>query len=318
MAREHLAILLALILPSAWCGCPGDDDDAADDDAADDDAADDDTGGDDDAADDDSGDDDAADDDAADDDSGDDDGGDDDSAPWQPPPGTSWQIQYTGTMDYTVDVAVYDLDLEDTSAITIADLQAQGRRVLCYFSAGSYEEWRSDAWMFPPEALGNDLDGWEGERWLDVTHAEVRDIMRSRLDRAAKKGCDAVDPDNVDGYTNDPGFPFGYAEQLDYNLFLASEAHARGLSIGLKNDLDQIGDLLDHFDFAVNEECFDYEECDLLLPFVQQGKAVFQIQYDPVGQAGQICPDANAMQLDTLLKHLDLDAWRYSCAEDYP
>src|SRR4029079_13653563 len=64
---------------------------------------------------------------------------------WQPHPGTSWQIQLQGTLDTSVAASVYDIDLFDTSASTIAVLRAAGRRVICYFSAGSYEDWRPDA-----------------------------------------------------------------------------------------------------------------------------------------------------------------------------
>jgi len=68
-----------------------------------------------------------------------------------------------------------------------------------------------------------------------------------------EKGCDGVEPDNVDGYTNDTGFNLTSNDQIQYNKFLANEAHQRGLSIGLKNNLDQIEVLEPFFDFAVNE-----------------------------------------------------------------
>src|SRR6185369_11730450 len=126
---------------------------------------------------------------------------------------------------------VYDIDLFDTPAATIAALKSTGRHVICYFSAGSYEDWRPDAASFPAAALGRALDGWPGERWLDTRADGVRAVMRARLDLARSKGCDAVDPDNVDGYTNGPGFPLTATTQLDYDRFLASEAHARGLAV---------------------------------------------------------------------------------------
>mgnify|MGYP001765773707 CR=1 FL=1 len=233
---------------------------------------------------------------------------------WHPAPGTSWQIQFSGTpVDTSLDVTMYDIDLFDTPDGTFEALRADGRIVVCYFSAGSWEDWRDDRDDFPAAALGNDLDGWPGERWLDTRDPTVREIMRARLDVAVARGCDGVDPDNMDGYTNDPGFPLDYDTQLDYNRFIAAEAHARGLGVGLKNDLDQIGDLVDDFDWQLNEECFDYVECDAVLPFVEAGKAVFQIEYGGAGLAATICPQANAMDLDTLIKNLDLDAWRIPC-----
>lgn len=232
---------------------------------------------------------------------------------WRPAPGTTWQWQLSGTIDTSFDVAMYDIDLFDTPQATIDALHDDGRVVVCYFSAGSYEEWRDDAPSFPAEALGEPLDGWPGERWLDVRHEGVRAIMTARLDLAAEKRCDGVEPDNVDGYQNGSGFPLDAADQLDYNRFLAREAHARGLSIGLKNDLDQVVDLLGDFDWALNEECFAYDECDRLLPFVEAGKAVFTVEYGDAALADTVCPMANAMDFDTLIKRLDLDAWRVAC-----
>src|SRR5207248_1345127 len=111
---------------------------------------------------------------------------------WSPAPGTSWQIQLTGALDTRYQVAMYDLDLFDVSASQIAGLQAQGRKVICYFSAGSYEDWRPDANQFPASALGRG-NGWPGERWLDIRNATVRDIMKHRLDLAIQKSWNAED-----------------------------------------------------------------------------------------------------------------------------
>lgn len=232
---------------------------------------------------------------------------------WQPAPGTSWQIQYTGELDITsFDVQVYDLDLFDTPQDIIDTLHEQNRRVICYFSAGSWEDWRPDAANFALELLGNPLDGWQGEQWLDIRRLDLlAPLMEARLNLAYQKGCDAVDPDNVNGYTNNTGFALIAADQLAYNRFLAQAAHSRNLAIGLKNDLDQIPDLLNDFDFAVNEECFTYNECHLLQPFIAANKPVFGIQYDLAPE--NFCPQANALNFDFLAKHWELDAWRVAC-----
>ncbi|MBN1947771.1 MAG: endo alpha-1,4 polygalactosaminidase [Bradymonadales bacterium] len=233
---------------------------------------------------------------------------------WHPRPGTTWQWQLTGLpIDLSYQVTMYDIDLFEVPEETIDALHAEDRIVICYFSAGSHESWRPDAAQFPSSALGEPLDEWEGERWLDIRDIQVRQVMRDRLDLAVSKGCDGVEPDNVDGYANDNGFDLSYADQLEYNRFLAAEAHDRGLSIGLKNDLDQVGALVCHFDWALNEECFAYDECEALLPFIQSGKAVFQVEYGPATLQAAVCPRANALDFDTLIKNLDLDAWRISC-----
>lgn len=229
-----------------------------------------------------------------------------------PFPGTRWQIQFSGEIDPSVDAEMFDLDLFDTSQAIIDDLHARGRVVICYFSAGSWEDWRTDAPQFPLSVRGKDLEGWPGEQWLDIRQLDILSpLMQARLDLAVQKGCDGVDPDNVDGYANDSGFPLTAQDQLTYNIWLADQAHRRGLSIGLKNDVAQVKDLVSHFDWALNEQCFQYDECDLLFPFIQNCKAVFGIEYE--GDPQKLCPQANALNFDWLFKHLELDAWRQAC-----
>ena len=121
------------------------------------------------------------------------------------------------------------------------------------------------------------------------------------------------EPDNVDAYANRSGFPLSAADQLDYNRFLATEAHALGLSIGLKNDLAQIPQLVADFDWALNEECMKYDECDALAPFIAANKAVFHVEYGDAALARKICTDANARRFDTLVKNLVLDRARIAC-----
>lgn len=231
---------------------------------------------------------------------------------WHPAPGTSWQWQLTGNVDTSVDVAMYDIDLFDTPQTVIDQLHASGRTVICYFSAGSWEQWRPDAADFPAAVLGNTLSGWPDEKWLDIRDINtLAPIIGARLDLAVQKNCDGVEPDNIDGYTNNSGFPLTAGHQLSYNIWLAEQAHARGLSIGLKNDLDQVTQLEPHFDWALNEQCFQYNECNLLLPFIDAGKAVFGVEYN--GASADFCPQANAMNFDWLKKNLDLDSWREAC-----
>ena len=239
--------------------------------------------------------------------------------PWyQPTKETSYQIQLQGNLNSSHNVNIYDIDLFETSPTTIATLKSQGRKVICYFSAGSYEAWRPDAYKFQKSDLGKKLDGWD-ERWLDVRSANVRSIMKERLQLAAAKGCDGVDPDNVDGYTNENGLGLTYNDQLLYNRFLANEAHDLNLSIGLKNALGQINALVDLYDFEVNEQCHQYNECDMLSPFISQNKPVFNIEYnesyrdDP--QAFEaLCKDSQARGFYTLVLPYDLDgSFRKSC-----
>ena len=236
---------------------------------------------------------------------------------WNPAPNTSWQWQLTGTLDQTVNVAMYDIDLFNNSAAVVSSLHAQGRKVVCYMSAGSWEDFRPDASRFPDSVKGKALDGFPNERWLDIRNlAVLGPIMEARLDLCKSKGFDGVEPDNVDGYANPTGLPLAPADQIRYNTWLASAAHSRGLSVGLKNDLNQAAELQPLFDWALNEQCFQYKECSSLVPFVNAGKAVFQVEYSLA--ASQFCPQANAMNFNSLRKNLNLDAFREPCRAGPP
>ncbi|KQM90366.1 endo alpha-1,4 polygalactosaminidase [Sphingomonas sp. Leaf22] len=239
---------------------------------------------------------------------------------WRPTASTTWQWQLSGTIDTRYAVDAYDIDLFDAPPATIASLHAAGRRVICYFSAGSSENWRSDDGEFTAADRGATLDGWAGERWLSVTSTNVRRVMALRLDLAKAKGCDAVELDNVDGYANRNGLGITADQQLDYNRFLGTQAHARGLAVGLKNDLDQVAVLAPAFDFAVNEQCHEYAECDRLTPFLTAGKPVFVAEYKSAyrtnsgGARDALCVASRVHGLRTLVLPVELDnRFRFSC-----
>ncbi len=197
----------------------------------------------------------------------------------------------------------------------IQKLKTDGRVAVCYLNAGSWEDWRPDADKFPPEVLGNDYQGWPGEKWLDIRQIDLlAPVLRSRLDECAAKGFVGVEPDNIDAYTNKTGFPLSYEDQLAFNIWLAEEAHLRGLSIGLKNDSEQVLDLLPHFDWALTEDCFDQDWCEEMLPFIQAGKPVFAAEYTDTGIVlADICPLAREMGFSLILKNRQLDAYREAC-----
>ena len=219
--------------------------------------------------------------------------------------GTSWYWQLQGVLKMDNPAKVYDIDLYDTTMDTIASLKAQGKTVICYFSAGTYEPNRADSPLFPAAAIGSAVVGWPGEKWLDVRNTSIRKIMIDRLSLAKSKGCDGVEPDNVDGYSNKPGFPLTANDQINFNSFLANEAHAKGLLIGLKNSTDLVPALVNKFDFAVVEECFKYKECESYSPFVNQNKAVFVAEYTSFSNA--TCDKSRSLNFSTVFFNLDLN-----------
>ena len=235
---------------------------------------------------------------------------------WVPAVQTSWQWQLDDeTVDTSVNAQMYDIDVFDHDAGTVAALQAQGLRVVCYVSVGTVEDWRPDANQFPSEVIGDPYAGWPGERWLDIRRIDLlAPVLRARLDMCRNKGFDGVEPDNIDGHTYPSGFPLTPADQLAFNQWVAEEAHQRGLSIGLKNDPEQAAELVNHFDWAMTEDCFFEGWCDQLDVFVAANKAVFAAEYtDQWGNSTPFCSDANAMNFNAILKNRELDAHRVAC-----
>ena len=231
---------------------------------------------------------------------------------YKPKPGISWQWQLDGPINTGYNVDLYDVDLVDVHQGVINKLHQQGKKVICYFSAGSWENWRPDAKRFPGDVLGKKMEDWDGERWLNVSqYQKFAGIMQARMDLAIKKKCDGVEPDNIDGYTNKTGFKITPQDQLRYNKWLASEAHKRGLAVALKNDIEQVGQLVNYFDFAINEQCFEYGECASLQAFIKQGKAVLGVEYEL--KKKKFCPQAKAMNFSWLRMSYDLNGGRDGC-----
>jgi len=231
---------------------------------------------------------------------------------WAPRPGLTWQWQLSGRLDVSVPAQVYDVDLFDTSADQVRHLHALGRKVICYLDVGSYEPDRPDSAKYPRALLGRPLDGWPNERWLDIRRLDLLGpLIAARMDLCAAKGFDGVEPDNVDGFSNDTGFPLTAAEQGQFNTWVAELAHRHGLAVGLKNDLDQVSALQPSFDFAVNEQCVQYHECASLSPFVRAGKAVFHVEYHlPLAR---FCPVTRPLGFSSMKKRPSLDAARWPC-----
>jgi hypothetical protein len=233
-------------------------------------------------------------------------------AAWLPAPSDTWQYQLQGTIDRSVNADVFDVDAFDVSKETVAALHARGRHVVCYVDAGSWEPYRPDRDAYPKSLIGKPVEGWPGERWLDIRRLGVLGpIIDARVARCQRKGFDGVEFDWADSYAQNTGFDISKADSLQFDTWLAKSAHAHGLAVGLKNALGLVRSLVDRFDFAVNEQCFQYHECGREQPFLDAGKAVFNVEYSLPRSA--FCERAASLGISAIRKHLDLKAWRRAC-----
>lgn len=241
------------------------------------------------------------------------------SARWIPGNGTTYQIEYqypNNKLDTSDPAQVYDVDWQDTTAAQVSALHAHGRHAMCYVSVGTWENWRPDASTFPKSAIGNRDGGWAGERWLDIRQTAVLEpIEDARFAICKSKGFDGVDPDNLDGFENHSGFPLTYAEQLAYDVWVAQDVHARGMTVSQKGDNDQVNDLYKYFDFAVVEQCFVQHFCNEYQVYSKQNHLVVDVEYGltPKGFQQKTCPSDARYHETAILKHLNLNPWIVTC-----
>ncbi|KAF1996707.1 carbohydrate-binding module family 1 protein [Amniculicola lignicola CBS 123094] len=239
--------------------------------------------------------------------------------------GQKFQIILLGVPDVSktplppTDAPVWDIDLFDNDAATIANLKERGITVICYFSGGTWEDWRTDAKDFPAGDVGKVLPEWPNEKWIRTGSTKIRDIMAKRIKIASEKGCDAIDPDNIDGYQNDNGLSLKTTDAIDYMRWMSQIASSYNLSLGLKNSLDILDDVADIIDFAVNEQCAQLGECSVYTGFLASGKPVFHIEY-PTSLANpqqlmntDVCKGPGTSGMSTVLKNMQLDGKTVYC-----
>ena len=234
---------------------------------------------------------------------------------WTPPLKSDWQWQLdspptTANLN-SFPEPIYDVDGFDNSASQVSTMHGRGIHVICYVDVGTWEPGRADSASFPASVKGNSVQGFRSEKWLDVRQSSgalaiLKPIMTARFQMCKTKGFDAVEPDNMDGYTNNPGFPTTAADQLVYNEWVAGAVHALGLSVAQKNDTDQVNSLVPFFDFIIVEQCAEFSECNAYKPYVNAGKAVFAAEYN--GNVTKLCATLNAANFNGIKKSVDLTA----------
>jgi hypothetical protein len=209
----------------------------------------------------------------------------------------------------------------------VSALHARGDNVIGYLDAGTTETWRPDYPQYQSFnascggcLFGKPVGGFRDEFWLNINtnvsgtnpntgqtqtaQQFILDELAARLAKARSAGVDAIEFDNVDAYQNKTGLTISAATQEQFDAAIA------GFAAGLKNDLGQAGDLQPYFDFAINEQCWQYRECNFPAPGLQAwppaGKAVLNVEYKLA--TSKFCPQANSpsYNFNSILKDANL------------
>lgn len=200
-----------------------------------------------------------------------------------PPVHAGFDYQIGGAYKPPAGVSVVSRDREAAPAAGIYNI--------CYVNAFQVQPNEVDEW--DDDLLLRDADGnviideeWE-EAILDISTAGKRDRIAEQvngwIDGCASSGFQAVEPDNYDSYERSRG-QFGSAAARAFITLLSQHAHDKGLAIGQKNTAD-LAEFRDEtgLDFAVVEECGQYDECDAFTDHF--GDNVIVIEYTAKGLA---------------------------------
>jgi hypothetical protein len=213
------------------------------------------------------------------------------------------------------DPTVYDIDGFDNPASTVAALHARGDKVICYIEVGAAEKYRPDYKTFPRSALGDVMDGYGDERYVNITDPRVVAIIELRIAMCASKGFDAIEPDIDDSYTDTTGFHISEADNIAYDRTLAAYAHSLGLGWGQKNgDNDPAFSraLEPTTDFLLDEQCFQYDSCSIVAaPYQAAHKAIFEVEYNL--RTPQFCREAGADDFNSERQSVALNGGRRPC-----
>jgi hypothetical protein len=172
-----------------------------------------------------------------------------------------------------------------------SDPPVAGKYNVCYVNAFQTQPEDFDFWTTQhPDLLLRKDGAWVvDEEWnelvLDVSTAARREailaVVGPWIDACARKGFDAVEPDNLNSWERSQGL-LTMQHDIAFATLLAARAHSRGLAIAQKNTSEMLAHREEiGFDFAIVEECQPYGDCD---DFARAyGDVWFEIEYPDNG-----------------------------------
>jgi hypothetical protein len=227
----------------------------------------------------------------------------------------------------------------------VAALHRSGKYSICYVEVGAYQTGFPDDANFAAADYGHaahryEMQGYPNEWWFNI--AGFRDYraghpsslrgaavdIAAGLDRrfgwCRLEGQDAVEPDDLDGYTNrgDTGVPGGgwhltRSDSAGFERWLAYDAHTHGLAVFQKNDPANAAVNFKRFDGMIIEECNHYRDPCAgpggdATPYLRAGKPVLNAEYTEDGETtAKFCAADLAAGITGALFDVDLGGKTY-------
>ncbi|KRB38932.1 endo alpha-1,4 polygalactosaminidase [Microbacterium sp. Root180] len=191
---------------------------------------------------------------------------------------------------------------------------AEGLYSICYVNGFQTQPGELDAW--PDDLLLTDAAGdtvfdadWPDEALLDTStddnRAAIVEIVAPWIRECADAGYQGVEFDNLDTYARSDG-ALTFEQNAALAALLVDVAHDAGLAAGQKNAAEDAEALraASGFDFAVVEECAQFEECEAYEDVY--GDHVIAIEYDEA--TFRAACDEERMPESAVLRDRDLAA----------
>lgn len=241
--------------------------------------------------------------------------------------GVWWKPQAGVTFDWLLDNPdpnvsfssdVVDVDAFETPIETISALHALGKKVIAYVSVGTIEGTRPDGNLLPSGVVGKVYPEWPDEKWVDIRQiSKIKPWLLSRFSMISNKKFDAIEPDNLDGYSNDSGFNLTILDEKKFCDSIITYAHLYGLGIGQKNLPEFSAEFSEKFDWALTEDAYNQGWAKDMMPYIDKKKPVFIVEYtDMMSQQifdNTVCTDSKKRAYSAILKNRNLDKWSHTC-----
>ncbi len=192
---------------------------------------------------------------------------------------------------------------QDNITEHIATIKSNNNEIGAYISIGTGETYRNDYVQMQSFLVSTPWGQWPDEYFVNSTTTGIINLMKSRIDKIAKWGCDWVEFDNMDWIYDDDlrlayGFQVTEEEGIAYYQELCDYVHSKGMKCMAKNLVENASD----FDGVLYESYNDdknWWEQSGAQSFLDAGKIVIINHYNETN-CGQVYSDYKGIYNENL------------------